>query len=116
VLGFNEKLQVAQTVGPENAVLLDPRVDGAQGFGIQLVDAVAAFAVFANEVGAAQQAEMFRNRWTGDGKSAGDLPRGLAAAAEQIQNGASCRVGESLEGGLVGPGRRICNRTVTHNA
>jgi hypothetical protein len=39
--------------------LLDPGIDGAERFGIQFVNSVAAFAVFADEMSTSQQSEMF---------------------------------------------------------
>src|SRR5437879_3278545 len=58
VLGFYKGFQVGQTGAPEAAVLFDPGVDRAQGFGIELIDAVAAFAVLAHQVCPTQQAQM----------------------------------------------------------
>ena len=54
VFGFDELFQAGQTDAPETAVLVEPVVYGAEGFGIELVDAVAAFAVLVHEVGAAE--------------------------------------------------------------
>jgi len=112
VLGFDEGFQAGEIAGPEGAILRDPGIDGAEGFGIELVDTVASGAVLANQMRAAEQAQMFGDGRAGDGKSAGDLSGGLAAAAQQIEHRAASGIGESLEGGL----GRICNRTVTHNA
>jgi hypothetical protein len=77
-----------------------------------LVDAVTAFAVFADQVGAAQQAQMFGNGGAGDWEGFGDVSSGLAAAPEQVEDGAACGIGERLEGDF----RGICNRTVPHYA
>ena len=112
VFGFDELFQAGQTDAPEAAVVVEPVVYGAERFGIELVDAVAAFAMLVHEVGAAQQAKMFRDRGTGDGESSGDFSGGLAAPAKEIEDGAAGRIGQGLEGGFGG----ICNRTVTHNA
>ena len=100
VLGFDKGFQVGQAGAPEDAVLLDPGVDGAERFGIQLVDAVAAFAMFADQVGAAQQAQVLGDGGTGDREGFGDLSGGLAAAAEEIEDGAAGGIGEGLEGGF----------------
>jgi hypothetical protein len=59
VLGFHEGFQVIQASGPEDSVLLDPGVNGAQWLRIELIDAVATFSVLANQVGATQEAKMF---------------------------------------------------------
>jgi hypothetical protein len=96
--------------------LLDPGVDGAKWLRVELVNAVAAFAVFTYQVGSAKKAKMLRDRRARDREDFGNLSCGLAAAAQQIQDGAARGIGESLEGGLGVSGRRICNRTVTHNA
>ena len=64
VLGFHKCFQVVQACGPEDAVLLDPRVDGAERFGIELVDAVAPFAMLADQMSAAQ-ADADASRWPG---------------------------------------------------
>jgi hypothetical protein len=121
VLGFHKSFQIGKAGAPEDAVLLDPGIDCAQGIGIELVDAVTAFAVLADQVGAAQEAKVLGNGWTGDGKSLRDLSGGLSAAAEKIENSAAGRIGESLKSGfgvlpLGVPSRGICNRAVTHNA
>ena len=84
----------------KDAVLLDPGVDRAKRFGIELVDTVAAFAVLADQMRAAEQAQVLGNGRTGDWKSLGDLSGGLAAAAEQVEDGAAGGIGEGLEGGL----------------
>src|SRR5208283_4130257 len=116
MLGFDKGFQVVETGAPENAVLLDPRVDGAKRFRVELVYAMAAFAVLTDEVGATQQAQVLRDRGAGHGEGAGDLSGRLAAAAEQVEDGSAGGIGQGLESGLGGFGRRICNRTVTHNA
>ena len=73
--------QVGEIHAPEGAVLVEPGVYGAERFGIELVDAVAAFAVFPDEVGAAQQAQVLGDGWTGDREGSGDFSGGLAAPA-----------------------------------
>ena len=92
--------------------MVEPGIDGAKRFGIELVNAVAAFPVLPHQVGTAQQAQMLGNGGTGNGESLGDFPGRLAAAAQKIENGAAGWIGERLECCL----GRICNRTVTHNA
>jgi len=116
VLGLDECFQIGEVGAPEAAVLFDPVVDGAQRLRVEVVDAVAAFAVLANEVGATEQAQVLRNRGPGDGKGVGDLSRGLAAKAKQVEHGAAGGIGEGLEGGLHCLAWGICNRSVTHNA
>ena len=116
VFGFHKRFQIVQARGPELAVLLDPGVDGAQRFRIELIYTMAAFPVLANQVSTAQQTQVLRDCRAGNGESAGDLSRGLRATAQEIENGSAGRIGEGLEGGFAMPGRRICNRTVTHNA
>jgi hypothetical protein len=116
ILGLDESFQVAQVRAPEAAVLLDPGVNGAKWLWVELVDAVAAFAVFADQVGSAKKAKMLGDGRARNWESFGDLSCRLAAAAQQVENGTPGRIGESLEGCLGVSGRRIRNRTVTHNA
>ena len=97
VLGFHEGFQVGQAVHPEGAVLLDPGVDGAERFGIEVIDTVAAFAMFANQVGPAQEAQMLGDGRARDGESVGDLAGRLTAAAEEIEDGAARGIGQGLE-------------------
>ena len=100
VLGFDEGFQVVQACGPETAVLVDPGINRAQRLGIQLVDTVAALALLTDQMRAAQQAQVLGDSWTGDGKGAGDLPGGLPAATEKIEDGTASGIGECLKGGL----------------
>jgi hypothetical protein len=58
VFGFHKGFQVAQARGPELAVLLNPRVDRAQRFRIQLIHTMAAFPVLANQMSTAQQTQV----------------------------------------------------------
>jgi hypothetical protein len=100
VLSLDEGFQISEIRAPKAAVLLNPGVDGAERLGIELINAVAAFAVLADEMSAAQQAQMLGNGGTGDWESAGNLSRWLAAAAEKIEHRAARGVGEGLEGGF----------------
>ena len=115
MFGFDEGFQIAETGGPEDAVMLDPGIDRPQRFGIELVDAVTALAMLAHQVRAAEQAEMFGDGGTGNGKGAGDLPGGLAATAKKVEDGPAGRIGEGLKGDFRVSSGRICNRSVTHN-
>ena len=112
VFNLNKRFKVIQVRRPEDAVLLDPRIHGAQGFWIELVDAISSFAMFTNQVGSAQQAEVLGDGRTRYRERLGYLSCGLAAPAKQIQDRPARRIGESLEGLL----RRICNFLVTHHA
>jgi hypothetical protein len=121
VLGFDEGFEVSQAGAPEAAILLDPGVDGAERFGVELVDAVPTFAMFSHEVGVAEQAEVLGDGGAGDREGFGNLSGGLAAAAEEVEDGAAGGIGKGLKGGFGAsggchPGSGICNRTVTHNA
>jgi len=112
MFGFHKRFQAGQVCAPEAAVLLDPGIDGTKRFGIQLVNAVTSFTMFANKVRAAQQPKMLGNRGTGNRKRSCDLARRLAASAEQVENRAARGIGEGLKRSLC----QICNRTVPHNA
>jgi hypothetical protein len=116
ILGFYERFQVVQARGPEHAVLLNPGINGAERLRIELIDTMATFPMLAHEMSPPQQTQMLRDGWAGNRKRAGDLSCGLRATAQEIEDGAAGGIGESLESGLVGPGRRIRNRTVTHDA
>jgi hypothetical protein len=116
VLLFDESFQVGETRAPETAVLLDPGVDVPEWFRIELIDAIAAFAMLAHQMGATQQAKVLRDGRTRNRESFCYLSGRLASAAEKVEDGPASRVGKSLESGLRAPCWRICNRTVTHNA
>jgi hypothetical protein len=70
------------------------------------------FPMLLNQMRAAQQAQVFGDGRTGDGKSSGNFPGGLAAAAKKIEDSAASGIGQGFKGPR---GQRICNRTVTHN-
>lgn len=73
---------------------------------------MAAVAPLFDEVGATQKAQVFGDSGPGDGKEPGDLSRGATPAAQEVKNGAASGIGKRAEGRF----RRICNRSVTHNA
>jgi hypothetical protein len=110
MLGFDESLEAGEARLPERSIFTEPCIDGAQRTGIQFVDAMASLAALADEARATQQAQVPGNRGTGDGKGLRDTSGRLAAAAQQIEDGATCGIGERAESRI----RRICNRTVTH--
>jgi hypothetical protein len=105
VLGFYKGFEICQIAGPESAVLLDPGVDGTKRFGTEFVDPVPAFAVFTDQMGAAQQAQMLGDRGTRYRECFRDLTGGLAAEAQEIQNGAAGWIRKGLESRF----RGICN-------
>jgi len=109
VFGFDERFQIVEAGRPEDAVLLDPGIDGAKRLRIQLINPIAAFAVFADQMGAAEKSQVLGDGRAGDGKGFGDLSSGLAAATEKIEDGATGGVGEGLEGGFGPLGSGICN-------
>ena len=81
VLGFDKTLQVSKAYLPESAVFVQPGIDGAERFGIELVDTVAAFAMFPHQVRAAQKAQMFGDGGAGNGESSGNVTGGLSGPA-----------------------------------
>jgi hypothetical protein len=89
VLGFHERFQAVEICCPKDAVLLDPGVDGAERLRVEFVDPIAAFAVFADKMGAAEKAQVLGDGGTGYGKGFRNLPGGLAAAAKEIQDRAA---------------------------
>lgn len=119
VFGFYESFQAGEAGVPEAAILFQPGIYGTERLRIELVNAKAAFAVLANQVRAAEKAQVAGDGRAGDGKGAGDLSGRLAAAAQEVENGAASGIGQGLEGGLggywpCGSEPRICNRMVTH--
>jgi hypothetical protein len=119
VFGFDEGFQAAKVRRPEAAILLDPAIDGAQRFRIEPVNAIAALPMLLHKMRAAQQAQMLGDCRTRNRKGFGNLARGLAAPAQQVEDSTASRIGKRLEGGLSAiacRGAQICNRTVTHNA
>ncbi|MGB9402069.1 MAG: hypothetical protein WCA98_00920 [Candidatus Acidiferrales bacterium] len=97
---------------PENSIVVEPGIDGFEWSGIQLIQTVAALAALLHEMGAAKEAQVFRNGRARNGKGLGDAAGGKASAAQEVEHGAAGGIGESAEGA---PGR-IGSRTVTHNA
>jgi len=85
---------------PEDAVLAQPGIDGAQGSRIQLVDAVAARPMFPNQTSASEQAQMFRDGWPGDGKESSNPAGGKPFLPEEIENGPARWIGECAEGSV----------------
>jgi hypothetical protein len=81
VLGFDECFQVVEVCGPEDTVLVEPGVHGTEGLGVELVDAIAPFAVLTDKVSAAQEAKMLGNGRAREREGAGNLSGVLAAAA-----------------------------------
>src|ERR1017187_10199074 len=75
MFGFDKSFQIVQAGRPEDAVLLDPGINRAERLRIELVNSTAAFAVFADQVCAAQQAQVLGDCGTRDGERFGDLDR-----------------------------------------
>src|SRR5450631_4021176 len=78
MFGFDKGFQIVQAGRPEDAVLFDPGINRAERLRIELVNSTAAFAVFADQVGAAQQAQVLGDCGTRDGERFGDLSGWLA--------------------------------------
>ena len=112
ILVFHKSLQIAQIELPEPPVLFEPGINRFEWSWVQLVKAVAAATMFEYKARFAQLPKVFRNRWTGYGKGLCDVTRWLLTLAEEIQNSAAGGIGERMEREL----RRICNRSVPHDA
>jgi hypothetical protein len=97
VFGLDKSFQIGEAHGPEVSILIEPGIDGAERFRIELVDAMAALAVLLNQMSAAQQAQVFGDGGPGNGKGLGDFSGRLAAAAQKIKHRAAGGVGEGLE-------------------
>lgn len=111
MFGFDEGFERREIGLPEGAVVAQPGVHGFERGWIQLVDAMAAFAVLVDEARAAKKAKMFGDSRARDGEGTGDGSGGKITAAEEIEDSAAGGVGKGAEGGFA-----ICNRTVTHHA
>jgi len=92
VLGFHKGFQIRKAGRPERTVLLEPGIDSTKGLGIQVIEAVASFTVFVHQLRAPQQAQMLGDRRPGDRKRLRDLSGGLAAFAQQVEDGPARRV------------------------
>jgi hypothetical protein len=78
VFGFYKGFKTVQVCAPEAAILVEPVIHGSERFGIELVDAVAAFAVLVNQVGPTKKPQVFGDGGTGNGKGrpvASDQPK-----------------------------------------
>jgi hypothetical protein len=95
---FNKCFQAGEVRLPEHPILVQPDIDGLEWARIQLVDAVPTLAAFLHEVGASQQAQMFRNGWPRDRERLGDAAGRLTALAEEIEHSTTGGVGEGAEG------------------
>ena len=82
-----------------------------------MIDAVTAFAVFVDQMGTAEKAQVLGNGGAGDGKGLGNFTGRLAAAAEQIEDGTAGGVGQgrnvASEEYVTERFRIMCNLTVT---
>src|ERR1700680_4965347 len=112
VFCLHECFHAGQVRAPESTVVLEPGVHGSQWFGIELINAVASFAMFAHQMRPAQQSQVLRDCRTRDREGSRDVARWLASPPQQIENRASRGIGQSLKRRFC----RICNRTVSHNA
>lgn len=110
--GLDEGFEVGELVRPEKAVVLEPMIDGAEALRVETVKAVAADALFVDEMGVAEQAEVLGDGRAGDWEGASDLSRGLMALAKEVEDGAARGIGEGAEDGI----GRMGNRVVSHNA
>src|ERR1700751_3018736 len=86
ILGFDKGLQVGQARGPESAKLLEPGIDGAQGFRVQVIKGVASPTMLVDQMRSPQQAQVLGNGGPGDRECLGNLPGWLAAFAEQVEH------------------------------
>src|SRR3954471_4355857 len=69
---------------------------------VELVDDLLAVALRENQLGVPQDREMARDRRPSGRKFLGDLPGGLRALPEELEDVATSRVGQCLERGLHG--------------
>src|SRR3984893_10979573 len=112
VFCLHECFQAGQVRAPESTVVLEPGVHRPQWFGIELINAVASFAMLAHQMRPAQQSQVLRDCRTRDWEGSRDVASRLASPPQQIENGATRGIGQSMKRRF----RRICNRSVPHNA
>jgi len=112
MLRLNKRFQIRQIVLPEDAIRLQPRIHSLQWPGIQLVDTVATLATLFDQMGAAQEAQMFGYGGAGYRESLRNPTGWLASLPQQVENGPARGIGQGVEGRF----RRVRNRTVPHNA
>src|SRR3984893_7697872 len=112
VFCLHECFQAGQVRLPESTVVLKPRIHSPQWFGIELIHAVATFAMFAHQMRPAQQSQVLRDCRTRNREGSRDVARWLASPPQQIENRAPRWIGQGPERRF----RRICNRTVSHDA
>jgi len=82
VFGLDKTFEIGEAHLPEVSILIEPGINGAERFGIEMVDAMPALAVFVNQMSAAQQAQVFGDGRPGNGKGLGNFSGGLAAAPQ----------------------------------
>src|ERR1700730_900753 len=112
VFCLHECFQAGQVRAPESTVVLEPGVHSSQWFGIELINAVASFAMFAHQMRPTQQSQVLRDCRTRNWEGSRDVARWLASPPQQIENRAPRWIGQGPERRF----RRICNRTVSHDA
>lgn len=112
MLGFNKSLEAGEARLPETSILVEPGIDRFQGTSVQLVKPVPTLTALLHEMGTSQQAQVFRDGRTGDGKGLGDPSGRQASLPQQVEHCATGGIGEGVKGSL----RGICNQPVTHNA
>ena len=117
--------ETEQVQGPKPPVVFQPAIQIAQRFGVQPVDAIAAFTDFGDELRGVQYAKVFGDGGTADVEASGDLVDGLSAVTQAVQNGAARGVGDGVKNSAVlrnhfvtcfvngSPHWLICNRMVT---
>ena len=112
VLVFYKSLQIGEIDLPEAAILFKPEINCLERCGIKLIETVTSATMFDHQARLAQMSKVLGNCRTRNWKGICDVPRGLFAAAEEVQDSAAGGIGERMESSC----RRICNRTVPHNA
>ena len=90
-------LETEQVQGPEPPVVFEPAIQIAQRFGVQPVDAVAAFPNFGDELGGVQHAKVLGDGGTADVEASGDFVDGLSTVTQAVQNGAASGVGDGVK-------------------
>jgi hypothetical protein len=99
MLVFGCVLELAQTLVPEIA---QQRTQFSQTLGASAVQATCTGAPLLDQAGFTQDAQVLRDRGTGDiRKASGDLARRILLVADQAQDGNPARLAERVEDGGV---------------
>src|SRR5437016_10642168 len=94
-------LEAAQAVGPQEFVVVEPRVHRAQRLGIQITNAGSAVFVSHHQASGAQNAKMLGDGRAAGAKVRGDLPDGVPTAEQEPEDLPTAGIGQGPENSVV---------------